>query len=61
VAACGGDDRKDPPYRPARSSLPGRALATRSQFRAQMKPAVPACGTAVVPGAGAAPATPGRY
>jgi hypothetical protein len=40
VAAC-GDDRNDHPYRPARSSLPGRALVPRSQFGAQMKPAVP--------------------
>jgi hypothetical protein len=40
VAAC-GDDRNDPPYRSARSSLLGRALAPRSQFGVQMKPAVP--------------------
>ena len=39
MAACGGD-RNDPPYRSARSSLPGRALVPRSQFGVQMEPAV---------------------
>ena len=39
MVAC-GDDRNDPPYRSARSSLPGRALVPISQFGVQMKPAV---------------------
>jgi hypothetical protein len=40
VAAC-GDDRSNPPYRPARSSLPGRALVPRSQFGSKKRNAAP--------------------
>jgi hypothetical protein len=47
VATCGGD-RDNPPYRSARSSLPGRALVPRSQFGVQMKPAVERSAAVVV-------------
>ena len=51
MAAC-GDDRNDPPYRPARSFLQGRALVPRSQLGVQMKPAVCMCKNTGTPGVG---------